>query len=78
MQLRATSGEWRALTDVKSSWLMAHGSTNLLELAVTAARHRATLGEISDALEKVFGRYKRHHRSHQRRLLSGSHATIPR
>ncbi|MCB0758804.1 MAG: methylmalonyl-CoA mutase [Flavobacteriales bacterium] len=31
---------------------------NLLELAVTAARHRATLGEISDALEKHFGRYK--------------------
>jgi len=33
------------------------GSGNLLELAVTAARHRATLGEISDALEKAFGRY---------------------
>lgn len=31
---------------------------NLLELAVIAARYRATLGEISDALETVFGRYK--------------------
>ncbi|WP_378185029.1 methylmalonyl-CoA mutase [Aquimarina sp. W85] len=31
---------------------------NLLELAVEAARKRATLGEISDALEKNFGRYK--------------------
>ncbi|MCB9167766.1 MAG: methylmalonyl-CoA mutase [Flavobacteriales bacterium] len=31
--------------------------TNLLELAVRAARARATLGEISDALEKAFGRY---------------------
>ncbi|MFZ1659088.1 MAG: methylmalonyl-CoA mutase, partial [Flavobacteriales bacterium] len=31
---------------------------NLLALAVTAARQRATLGEISDALEKSFGRYK--------------------
>jgi methylmalonyl-CoA mutase len=31
---------------------------NLLELAVDAARKRATLGEISDALETVFGRYK--------------------
>ena len=31
---------------------------NLLELAIEAARERATLGEISDALEKVFGRYK--------------------
>jgi methylmalonyl-CoA mutase len=30
---------------------------NLLELAVQAARVRATLGEISDALEKAFGRY---------------------
>jgi methylmalonyl-CoA mutase len=31
---------------------------NLLELAVEAARNRATLGEISDACEKVAGRYK--------------------
>ena len=31
---------------------------NLLSLAVEAARERATLGEISDALEAVFGRYK--------------------
>ena len=34
------------------------GQGNLLELAVEAARLRATLGEISDALEAVFGRYK--------------------
>ena len=34
------------------------GEGNLLALAVEAARERATLGEISDALEKVFGRYK--------------------
>lgn len=33
-------------------------STNLLACAVEAARVRATLGEISDAMEKVFGRYK--------------------
>jgi len=31
---------------------------NLLALAVEAARARATLGEISDALERVFGRYQ--------------------
>ncbi|MGB1210016.1 MAG: methylmalonyl-CoA mutase [Lacinutrix venerupis] len=31
---------------------------NLLALAVIAARERATLGEISDALEAVYGRYK--------------------
>jgi methylmalonyl-CoA mutase len=34
------------------------GTENLLSLAVEAARNRATLGEISDALEEVFGRYK--------------------
>jgi methylmalonyl-CoA mutase len=34
------------------------GEGNLLEIAVEAARYRATLGEISDALETVFGRYK--------------------
>jgi methylmalonyl-CoA mutase len=34
------------------------GKENLLALAVEAARERATLGEISDALETVFGRYK--------------------
>jgi methylmalonyl-CoA mutase len=34
------------------------GEGNLLELAVDAARKRATLGEISYAMEKVFGRYK--------------------
>jgi hypothetical protein len=31
---------------------------NLLEIAVDAARNRTTLGEISDALETVYGRYK--------------------
>lgn len=36
---------------------------NLLSLAVEAARNRATLGEISDALEAVFGRYKAQIRS---------------
>lgn len=39
------------------------GNANLLELAVEAARHRATLGEISSALESVFGRYKAEIRS---------------
>jgi len=33
------------------------GKGNLLELAVNAARNRATLGEISMAMENVFGRY---------------------
>lgn len=34
------------------------GEGNLLELAVVAARERATLGEISDAMEEHFGRHK--------------------
>ena len=34
------------------------GEGNLLDLAVKAAELRATLGEISDALETIFGRYK--------------------
>jgi methylmalonyl-CoA mutase len=35
----------------------AHGDENLLILSVEAARVRCTLGEISDALERAFGRY---------------------
>jgi methylmalonyl-CoA mutase len=35
----------------------ATGEGNLLALAVHAARHRATLGEISDAMESSFGRF---------------------
>jgi methylmalonyl-CoA mutase len=36
----------------------ASGKGNLLELAIECARERATLGEISDAMEKSFGRYQ--------------------
>jgi methylmalonyl-CoA mutase len=36
----------------------ATGQGNLLEFAIDAARKRATLGEISSALEKVWGRYE--------------------
>lgn len=41
----------------------AAGNGNLLELAVAAARARASVGEISAALEKVFGRYRAEIRS---------------
>ncbi len=34
------------------------GSGNLLELAITAMRARATVGEVSDALEAVYGRHR--------------------
>ncbi|MCW2654865.1 MAG: methylmalonyl-CoA mutase [Mycobacterium sp.] len=36
----------------------AEGDGNLLELAVSAARAKATVGEISDAMEKVYGRHQ--------------------
>lgn len=39
------------------------GKGNLLALAIEAARHRATLGEISSAMEEEFGRYKAQIRS---------------
>ncbi|MBK8853892.1 MAG: methylmalonyl-CoA mutase [Saprospiraceae bacterium] len=40
-----------------------NGSGNLLELAVAAARERATLGEITIAMEKVYGRYQATHKT---------------
>ena len=41
----------------------AAGDANLLELCVNAARARATVGEMSDAMEAVFGRHKAEVRS---------------
>jgi methylmalonyl-CoA mutase len=41
----------------------ATGEGNLLDLSVAAARNRATLGEISQAIEQVFGRYQAVHRT---------------
>lgn len=38
-------------------------STNLIQYAIEAARQRATVGEISDAIENVFGRYRAEIRS---------------
>ncbi|PID67852.1 MAG: methylmalonyl-CoA mutase [Flavobacteriia bacterium] len=39
------------------------GGENLLALSIEAAKHRATLGEISDALELVYGRHQATHRT---------------
>ena len=47
-----------AITEACSQQGGMDNSTNLLALAIEAARVRATLGEISYAMEKVFGRYK--------------------
>ncbi len=49
----AVSKALEAITDSART-----GKGNLLALSVEAAKHRATLGEISDAIEKVSGRYK--------------------
>jgi methylmalonyl-CoA mutase len=46
------------LTDAAKS-----GKGNLLDLAIKAARDRASLGEISDALETVYGRHKAVHKT---------------
>ncbi|WP_417444314.1 methylmalonyl-CoA mutase [Joostella sp.] len=43
---------------LKLSQSAKSGEGNLLALAIEAARNRATLGEISSALEEVYGRYK--------------------
>jgi methylmalonyl-CoA mutase len=45
-----------ALTEAAQS--SGQGDGNLLELAVAAARAKATVGEMSDALEKVWGRHR--------------------
>ena len=50
----------RSLAAVRNG---AAGNGNLLVLAIDAARARATVGEISDALESVFGRYRAEIRS---------------
>ena len=58
-QLRANrdDGKVRAALDAITRSVES-GEGNLLELAVEAARERASLGEISDAVEKVCGRHK--------------------
>lgn len=48
-----TQAALAALTEVATS-----GNGNLLAAAIDCARKRASLGEISDAMEKPFGRYK--------------------
>jgi methylmalonyl-CoA mutase len=56
--IRATRDEAAVQAALAALTSAASGSDNLLALAVVAARHRATLGEISDALEVVYGRHQ--------------------
>lgn len=51
----------QTLSDLTSA--AKSGEGNLLDLAIKAARERATLGEISDALETIFGRHKAVHKT---------------
>lgn len=58
-QIKATRDNEKVQNSLKKLIHCAQtGEGNLLEIAVEAARNRTTLGEISDALETVFGRYK--------------------
>jgi methylmalonyl-CoA mutase len=58
-KVRATRNEDACRDALKTLTAAAKdGTGNLLALAIDAARERATVGEISDALEDVYGRYR--------------------
>ncbi|HVM23627.1 MAG TPA: methylmalonyl-CoA mutase [Sphingomicrobium sp.] len=56
-KVRASRDERQVRAALEALEAGARGDANLLALSVEAARARATLGEISDALERAFGRY---------------------
>jgi methylmalonyl-CoA mutase len=56
-KVRASRDESKVRAALDALEQGARGDANLLALSVEAARARATLGEISDALERAFGRY---------------------
>jgi methylmalonyl-CoA mutase len=56
-QVRASRDQQKVRAALDALEQGASGDENLLALSVEAARVRCTLGEISDALERVFGRY---------------------
>jgi methylmalonyl-CoA mutase len=55
---KAVSGALGALEAAARAKAGGRGGENLLALAITAARHRASLGEISLAMEHAFGRHQ--------------------
>ena len=63
---------WRSSPGPPATPARTDADRNLLELAIDAARAKATVGEISDALEKVYGRYTRQHPYDLGRVLSES------
>ncbi len=56
-KVRAGRDEAACQAALKALTEGSQGGGNVLELAVAAARHDATLGEISSAMEQVFGRH---------------------
>ncbi|RME97932.1 MAG: methylmalonyl-CoA mutase, partial [Bacteroidetes bacterium] len=70
-ELRATRDEAAVQASLEALYqCAATGKGNLLELAVAAARQRATLGEISFAMERQFGRYQA-----RQRIVSGIYSS---
>ncbi|CFX53116.1 methylmalonyl-CoA mutase [Candidatus Filomicrobium marinum] len=57
-RLRAERSDAEVAAALEALTSGAAGNANLLELAVNAARAKATVGEISDAMEKVFTRHR--------------------
>ncbi|MAL78690.1 MAG: methylmalonyl-CoA mutase [Sneathiella sp.] len=62
-KIRASRDEAACQAALEALTKGAEGNANLLELSVNAARARATVGEISDAMEKVFTRHRAEIRS---------------
>ncbi len=70
-KMRASRDEAATKAALDSLEAGARGNGNLLALSVDAARARATVGEISDALERPFGRYRAEVRS-----ISGVYSAV--
>jgi len=79
-RLKSERDEAETLAALAALEAGARADGNLLELAVNAARAKATVGEISYALEKVFGRHRADIKSIQGVYVSeaGSNAAVAR
>src|SRR4029077_8201328 len=72
LKIRANRDEGKCVAALKALGEAArNGTGNLLALAIEATRARATVGEISSALEGVYGRYQATIRS-----ISGVYASV--
>ena len=69
-QIKATRDNAAVKKTLEKITNMAEKGGNLLEASIEAMRLRATVGEISDAMEKVFGRYVA-----TTRVISGAYAS---